>query len=156
MKLAAISIVMLMVLTACETFDRVWQTAAESDIAIRAGTAEYIGRDAERADRVVEWVDDAIESLDAEDEVLLTRIQAEASKRIPWDRLSPGQAILANELLYRVEAKIHHQIDAGVLSEDAVANIVHVLQTIRRQALTEKERALSMEEHLRDMLMSSA
>ena len=132
---------MRIVLTACETVTGVVDRAAESDTAVRAGTAEYIDLDADRAQRVIDWTEDAAEALDAADEVKLARLQQEADARIPWDRLSPGQRILAEELLTTVEARIADEIDAGVLEANAVASIHDVLDVIRGQAERELVRA---------------
>ena len=133
----ALVAVFLLALTACAVFER----AAQSDTAVRAGTAEYINLDADRADRVIEWADESLAALDEDAEITLARIQSEADARIPWNRLSPGQRILAEELLITVEARITDEIEAGVLSEDAVADIRHVLEVIRAQAVRERNRA---------------
>ena len=135
--LTAFVAVFLLALTACAVFER----AAQSDTAVRAGTAEYINLDADRADRVIAWTDESLDALDEDVEITLARIQSEADARIPWDRLSPGQRILAEELLITVEARIADEIEAGVLSEDAVADIRHVLEVIRAQAVRERNRA---------------
>ena len=135
--LTACVAVFLLALTACAVFER----AAQSDTAVRAGTAEYINLDADRADRVIAWADESLAALDEDAEITLARIQQEADARIPWSRLSPGQRILAEELLITVEARITDEIEAGVLSEDAVADIRHVLEVIRAQAVRERNRA---------------
>ena len=134
---AALVAAFSVVLTACAVFER----AAQSDTAVRAGTAEYINLDADRADRVIAWADESLDALDEDAEITLARIQSEADARIPWSRLSPGQRILAEELLITVEARIADEIEAGVLSEDAVAYIRHVLEVIRGQAVRERNRA---------------
>lgn len=134
---AFVAVFLCLVLAGCAVMER----AAESDTAVRAGTAEWINMDAQRADRVIEWADESLAALDQEAEITLASIQAEADKRIPWDRLSPGQRVLAEELLITVEARIADEIDAGVLSPDAVADIRHVLEVIRAQAERERRRA---------------
>jgi len=137
---AAFMVWLASALLGCTTGGDVLGRASESDLALRAGTAEYIQRDAVVAERLIGWTTDVLAVLEGDPIITLDRLYDEAQTRIPWERLSPGQQVLAEDLLVVVERRIRAEVDAGVLAPGAVHDLRAVLRTIQRQA--ERERRL--------------
>lgn len=111
----AIILVALLALAACSTLSKV----NEHDLALRIGVAEYIGSDAQVAQRVIAFAEEAQTKLDGRIMVPVISLQAEADRMIPWERLSPGQRILAQELFTHIEDRIVSgpQVDSAALED---------------------------------------
>lgn len=111
------------------------QQVSESEVAVRIGVAEYIDRDPQTAADVYAWSNEVLGQLDGTlEEIALSRLRSEAEDRIPWDELSPGQEILAFELLEYVQREIESRIDAGVVGPNEMGYIRDIVQTVRDQS----------------------
>ncbi len=130
------ALIIIFGLTACSTVERVVQEVNEHDLAIRLATAEFIDSEAEVAMEVVAFTEEALLKLEGAVTVELAALQAEADRMIPWASMSPGQRILAQELLAKVERRIV-TLDPSVVDSRGLDDLRGILAKIQGAAKSE-------------------
>lgn len=112
-------------------------TMQENETLTRAafeyGTLKVIDGDPDRAERVVDLMDDliVIASGDATVEFLSERLRDE----IDWGKLSPADTILVNAVINEVSARLQEQVGDGLLDPDQRLQVTQALGWIREAAL---------------------
>lgn len=95
-------------------------------------TLKVIDGDAERADRVVDLMDDLMVLASGESTVEL--LDERLREQINWSSLSPADTILVNAVLEEVRMELDRQVGDGLLDPDQQLRVIEVLTWIRNAA----------------------
>lgn len=95
--------------------------------AVRIAVAVYGQEYPERITRARAVIADARQYVDADGAVTVDQIADRIRQEILWDQLPPAQAVAAEELLARIEARVKERIETGQLSARRLETVSQVL-----------------------------
>jgi hypothetical protein len=104
-------------------------------LAFQIATERAIDGDQDRAQRVVEIVQDARLYVDTDSSASVDRLAEFVHDQIRWHRLSPVERIVVEDLIREATEFLREKVAEGVLSVEDRATIGQVLSWIERAAI---------------------
>lgn len=127
-----LSVILVLSLSGCALFSNMQPN--QKELAVKYATFKIIGGKAERALKIVKWVNDAKGYINSDEEVKISYLDTALRKRIPWDKFDPEEALMIDAIIMEVKQKLLADLGGGVLTVEQEIKLFKVLDWVEATA----------------------
>lgn len=134
--LIIIALVSMVFLAGCSGKFNHWfeQNNSALEFAVKAAVVQLITDEQVEKERILELTAMAKGFVEANPTARAEVIVGKVKDEIKWDKLNPGQTVLAVTLLDVIQTKIQERIDEGAIKDDTSANVLEIIGWIEAGA----------------------